>query len=346
MAAVKPAVFVYRDRILSYSETFILNQARALHRFAPVFVGRQRVPGLALDGQEVVVAGRSGLLGGADGLAQFVGRPRARFLTRLAGLAPALIHAHFGRDGVSALPLKDRLRVPLIVTFHGYDATQRVGWREGPLAWNYGRRRPRLAERADRVIAVSDHIHARLLDLGFPPERVTTHRIGVDLRCFAPEPASSERRPVVLAVGRFVEKKGFGYLIEAMAAVQARRPDSELVLIGDGPLRRDLERQAARLLRRACFTGPCPPEQVTEWMRRAAVLAVPSVTSASGDTEGLPRSSSRDLRPGSRPSGPATPGSPRRSGTANLAISCLSATAAPWPTASSSCSRTRAGGAR
>lgn len=285
--ASQPAVLVYRDRLLAFSETFVLNQARALNRFRPVFVGRQRVPGLDLEDAAVQVAGAAGPLGGLPGLAHFLGRPPRGLLHDLARLQPALIHAHFGRDGVNALPLQARLGLPLVVTFHGWDATQRVDWRAGPLAWDYGRRRLRLAERARTLIAVSDHIHERLLGLGFPAERIRTHRIGVDLARFAPGPAE-DRAPVVLGIGRFVEKKGFRYLIEAMAGVQRRLPEAELVLIGSGPLAEEHQRQAARLLRRVRFTGPCTPGQVTDWMRRARVLAVPSVTSASGDTEGLP----------------------------------------------------------
>src|SRR5581483_11709970 len=86
MAPTPRAVLIYRDRLLSFSETFILNQARALQRFGPVFVGRQRVPGLALDGQRVEVAGQGGPLGGAGGIAQFLGRPTSRFVSRLGGL--------------------------------------------------------------------------------------------------------------------------------------------------------------------------------------------------------------------------------------------------------------------
>jgi glycosyltransferase involved in cell wall biosynthesis len=83
-----------------------------------------------------------------------------------------------------------------------------------------------------------------------------------------------------------VEKKGTKVLIEALTAnalVGAR-----LVIIGDGPLRGALERQARKLGDRVRFLGAVTSDEVAMWMRRASVLAAPSVTAADGDAEGLP----------------------------------------------------------
>jgi glycosyltransferase involved in cell wall biosynthesis len=93
---------------------------------------------------------------------------------------------------------------------------------------------------------------------------------------------------VVLFVGRLAEKKGCTVLIEAIAAVQAQEPDVELIFIGDGPLRADLETQAQQHLKRYQFLGMQPPEVVKNWMNRARIFAAPSVTAANGDSEGLP----------------------------------------------------------
>jgi glycosyltransferase involved in cell wall biosynthesis len=179
------------------------------------------------------------------------------------------------------------LAVPLMVTFHGYDATDRGRVRDGLWAWRYGRRRERLGERATRVVAVSEHVRAALIDGGFPPALIRTHYIGVDLARFKPG-SPQERAPIVLGVGRFVEKKGFEVLVDAMAEVQRELPYAELVLIGSGPLGTRIGKRASALLRSFRILGPCDGDAVGAWMRRARVLAVPSVTSPSGDTEGLP----------------------------------------------------------
>jgi glycosyltransferase involved in cell wall biosynthesis len=73
-----------------------------------------------------------------------------------------------------------------------------------------------------------------------------------------------------------------------MVQVQTIMPDVELVIIGDGPLRLQLEKLAAKSLNRYRFLGLQPPELVKSWMNRSLLLAAPSVTSATGDSEGLP----------------------------------------------------------
>jgi glycosyltransferase involved in cell wall biosynthesis len=282
-----PCALIYRDQLLPFSETFILNQAEAMRTYAPTFVGRRRVPGIDLGEHEAVVIDEGGVPGALRWARSLCGRPPADFLARLRGRSPRLIHAHFGPDGVNALPLQRRLGVPLVVTFHGYDATQRAVLSNGPIAWRYGRLRPRLVERAAVLLAVSEHIRDNLLALGIPASRIRVHRIGVDLARFTPAPLAQRQR-IVLGAGRFVEKKGFEFLIDAMADVQSTSPETELVLIGSGEQEAELRARAAAKLSSFRIFGPCPPAEITAWMRRARLLAAPSVIDRTGNTEGLP----------------------------------------------------------
>jgi glycosyltransferase involved in cell wall biosynthesis len=113
------------------------------------------------------------------------------------------------------------------------------------------------------------------------------HATGIDLDIFDPD-AVEARQDVVLFVGRLVEKKGCAHLIRAMRSVQERRPSATLIVLGDGPLRSELEALAAELLPgRYRFLGAQPVEQVRAWLQRARVFSVPSVTAANGNTEGL-----------------------------------------------------------
>jgi glycosyltransferase involved in cell wall biosynthesis len=92
----------------------------------------------------------------------------------------------------------------------------------------------------------------------------------------------------VLFVGRLVDKKGVIHLVRAMAAVRKSVPDASLTIAGDGPLREGLAREAETLKVPATFLGVQTPEQVQQLMRRAAVLAGPSIADNRGNAEGLP----------------------------------------------------------
>jgi glycosyltransferase involved in cell wall biosynthesis len=281
-------IVIYRDVLLAPSETFVRAQAEALVSFEPHYVGSRRAPGVELPPARTTVLNPGTPLGRARELAHKAFGLAPALTHRLRALAPALIHAHFGPDGTLARPLARRAGVPLVVTFHGYDATMhdealaRGSW----AGQAYLRRRPRLWREASRVLAVSEFVRRRVEALGCPPERIRVHYTGVDLAFFQPVP-DARRLPLVLFVGRLMEVKGCRYLLQAMQRVQAEVPDVELVVIGDGPLRGGLEALARTELRRVRFLGVQPPEAVRAWMNRAWVFCVPSVTAESGATEGF-----------------------------------------------------------
>jgi colanic acid/amylovoran biosynthesis glycosyltransferase len=95
---------------------------------------------------------------------------------------------------------------------------------------------------------------------------------------------------LVLSVARLIEKKGLLDLVEACAPARGRAAGLRLELIGDGPLRGELEAAAARLGVDVRFRGALPQEQVLAAMRRAAVFCLPCVVAADGDRDGLPTS--------------------------------------------------------
>ena len=120
-----------------------------------------------------------------------------------------------------------------------------------------------------------------------PADRTIVHSIGVDVERFKPPGMMRAREKSVLFVGRLVEKKGCGTLIEAMVSVQRRCPAADLIVIGGGPLRADYEARAAELGLRCRFLGVQPAAVVRDRMSRASVFCVPSVVAASGDAEGF-----------------------------------------------------------
>lgn len=284
--ADKPAIAIYRDRLLPPSETFVSAQAESLQRFVPYYLGSRMVQGLPLPLERALVVNRGSVMSKIGEASHQLFGWEPSFAWRVRKLNPVLVHAHFGPDGVRALPLARALRVPLLVTFHGYDVTIRDEYARRSFYSHrvYVRRREVLKREARLFVAVSEFVREKLLEQGFPPKKIVVHHIGVDSEAFRPEPGVP-REPVVLFVGRLVEKKGCEHLVRAMGRVQAKSPEAELVVIGDGPLRPNLELLAGRTLRRYRFLGTQPPSSVRAWMNRASVFSVPSLTAESGDAE-------------------------------------------------------------
>ncbi|MBI5575798.1 MAG: glycosyltransferase family 4 protein [Deltaproteobacteria bacterium] len=94
----------------------------------------------------------------------------------------------------------------------------------------------------------------------------------------------------LVAVGRLVEQKGFVYLIKAVGILGARGIKTRLIIIGDGPLREELEREAAGIGEYAAviFAGRVPHKETIATMKASDALVAPSVISANGDRDGIP----------------------------------------------------------
>jgi colanic acid/amylovoran biosynthesis glycosyltransferase len=277
----KPVVAIFRSAVFNASEGFIQDQAAALTRWRPLVVGLERKGEVVPRLREAIVAD-----GVSERLAFHLRGRGGRIEAELRAARPALIHAHFGTDGLLVLPLARALGVPLITSLRGYDVTRSDGalLRSGRPIWiRYALGKKRLQRGGALFLAVSDALREQAIARGYPEARTRTHYNGVDLDRFQPSDTPAEPH-LILHVGRLVEKKGTKVLIEAVANL-AR---AKLVIIGDGCLRDALERQARKLGDRVRFLGALRSDEVAQWMRRASVLAAPSMTAADGDAEGLP----------------------------------------------------------
>ncbi len=281
-------IAVFRHNLFRISEPFITQQAGQLRRHKPLYLGRLRfgappagADSLALRDLGPWAMPRIGW--------QMITRDPRPYLRLLGDRRPSLIHAHFGIEGVYALPLAQSLGIPLITTFHGFDATLSTAALLSSPAWaNYPLFRRQLARRGDLFLCASSFIRDRVLALGFPEARMRIHYIGVDCQAIRPrDPA--EETATILHVARLVDVKGAQHLIRALAALALRHAKTELIIIGDGPLMRPLRALATSLglEHRVRFLGALPHVQVLGWMRKAAILAAPSVRTATGRVEGL-----------------------------------------------------------
>jgi colanic acid/amylovoran biosynthesis glycosyltransferase len=119
-------------------------------------------------------------------------------------------------------------------------------------------------------------------------------RCGVDVSEFAPSHDSPagvlSERPLILAVGRLVPKKGFDLLLRAVAAIRDQGLQMTCCIVGDGPEREALHRLAADLDLGdvLTFLDSRPNSEVREHLRQAAIFVLPCRTDASGDKDGIP----------------------------------------------------------
>jgi glycosyltransferase involved in cell wall biosynthesis len=180
--------------------------------------------------------------------------------------------------------------LPLVISLHGSDVY--VAETVAP-----ARAAARQAfRRAGYVTACSDDLARRAIALGAAPDRIATVPYGVDVNRFRPdaqarktrraELAIDDRTPLVLAAGRLVRKKGFEYLIDAMALV----PDAVLAIAGDGTLDGELRERARQAGggTRVRFLGNVAQQDVGELLAAADVVCVPSVRDDGGNVDGLP----------------------------------------------------------
>jgi len=195
---------------------------------------------------------------------------------RLRALGAGHLHAHFAAGpALDAVRLARLLGVHCSVIAHG---------------WEVFKEPRNLAAKlrgADLALAPCAYTARHLASIA--GREVPVVVMGVDGERFrrrAPAPGGRH----VLAVGRLVEKKGFAHLLEAVAALETRRPLDSCTIVGEGPLRPQLVAQARRLGlgHRVRFAGAQPPDVVRGELERADLLAMPCVVATDGDRDAMP----------------------------------------------------------
>jgi colanic acid/amylovoran biosynthesis glycosyltransferase len=283
-----PRVLIFRTSMLPLSETFILAQARALKDFRPRLAAVYPSGTSLIAREEATFVTTSGLAKGKLARRWYWKTGYApRFHRQLKTLAPSLIHAHFAPDGVTALHIQDALSIPLVVTLHGYDVTISDDYFAGnPEGRRYLARRRELWRRASAFICVSEFIKRQAVKIGFPEDKLRVLYTGIDLGLFRTSDAPRDKK-LILFAGRLVEKKGAFDLIRAVERVRESGTEARVLLLGDGPLRAQLEAYVREHNLPCEFLGMQPPEKVRDHLRRARIFCVPSKTAEDGDSEGL-----------------------------------------------------------
>lgn len=200
------------------------------------------------------------------------------------------VHAHFASHPALAALIIHRLTgIPFSFTAHGSDihVDQTMFDRK-------------LAASAFAVTVCAYNVH--FLAQRFGPwvrDRLTVLHCGTDTDVFspgddgdevAPEPDAVDRPFSILCVGALRDVKGHRYLIEACRLLRDAGVSLRCDLVGEGPLKTDLERQIAKahLQDQVRLLGPLPREAVRDAMRAADTVVLPSIMARRGDREGIP----------------------------------------------------------
>jgi glycosyltransferase involved in cell wall biosynthesis len=215
-------------------------------------------------------------------LLRFLKSMRTCVVDLITSEQPQAAHIHWWVPGALATAgALHRRNVPYVLTTHGSDVT---------LLDTFKFLRPvakRLFRRAAACTAVSTYLRDRLQEIA-DTEAVVLPMPYDDTK-FTPTPLPDLSPPVISCIGRFIERKGVRYLLEACALLRDSGLAFRLKLVGDGPLRSDLEKltQSLSLTDQVEFTGNIPHREIPEVIRESTVVVMPSVRDWKGEVEGL-----------------------------------------------------------
>jgi colanic acid/amylovoran biosynthesis glycosyltransferase len=199
-----------------------------------------------------------------------------------------LMHIYFGHTGVHLLPFIQEWNKPCVVSFHGADVASK------PEIADYDGKLRALFHAVPLVLARSQSLADRLVQLGCPPERLRINRTGVPLNDF---PLVQRDRPRngnwrLLQACRLIPKKGVSTSIRAFAILQREFPNAELFLAGKGPLQPQLEALIAQLgiSEKVHFCGFLSQKELFKLYANSHLFLHPSEIELDQNQEGVPNS--------------------------------------------------------
>jgi colanic acid/amylovoran biosynthesis glycosyltransferase len=208
-----------------------------------------------------------------------------RLHSALQAFAPDVVYADYGINGILAARAADQLRCPLVIHFHGYDASQALGDAE------YRFNIHQLLEKGARCIVPSHHLRRRLLiEFGAHARVDVVPCFPVADRSLLATGIQKTPWPSIISLGRLTGKKNPLALLEAFRLVKDRIPAARFTIIGEGDLGARSRERAQQLHFGAEleFKGALPHAEAMTLLRSHWIFAQHSVTANNGDQEGLP----------------------------------------------------------
>lgn len=193
-----------------------------------------------------------------------------------------VVYAEYGPTGVCVLEACRKMNLPLIVNFHGFDASEKETLKIHEESYK------EMFSYAARIISVSKFMSQRLLEMGCPAEKLEYITYGPDDIFFHVRPTYEEKS--FMAVGRFVDKKAPYYTICAFKKVVEKHPDAKLYMAGKGVLLNSCMNLVRffKLEKNVIFLGVLDKEQIVSYYAKIRGFVQHSVTAMTGDMEGTP----------------------------------------------------------
>ena len=195
-----------------------------------------------------------------------------------------IIHCQFGTQAYRGMAFKKLLSpIPkLVIMFRGFDISCRIQ-RDGPETY------AKAFKYTDYCLANCKFFRQRVIDIGWPANKIAVHFSGLDLSKFDLhlrhlEPGDSVH---IATTGRLVEKKGIEYAIRAIAKVAKQYPNLTYSIIGDGPLHNHLtavikELQAESYIH---LLGWKNEAEIIQILDQCHLFIAPSVTASDGNQD-------------------------------------------------------------
>lgn len=193
-----------------------------------------------------------------------------------------LINAHWVfPDGVAAVRIARKLKLPIMITAHGCDINLYSTYRLRRIQIRYA------LQKSDKMSVVSSALKEKAITLGISEQKLRVIPNGVDLDLFAPMDQASCRGQlglpldarIILFVGALDPVKGLKYLLEAIAQIYNSHKDLLVAIVGDGPLRQALTQktQELGLMNKVTFYGAMPHDKIPLWMNACDLFCLPSL---------------------------------------------------------------------
>lgn len=155
----------------------------------------------------------------------------------------------------------------------------------------------KILKKANKIICANKYVSIYVLELGISSDKVSlvypvpgvAGKTDNQLVGHLTEAYKLASKPIILSVGRLVERKGFQYVILSMEEVWKFHPDANLIIIGEGDYKEALEKFISTSSRpkNIHLLSKQTDDELSAWYQKASIFVFTPITLANGDHEGF-----------------------------------------------------------